>query len=166
MWLSQFNTHEKNVYFFWTNQNFVHKEVTLLTKWHTIFNKLIFVQLVEMRAASLSFMMYGLLLLLCIMVTVIQSMPYEKMSDTNSTSNAEIFGVPKVAKKRCTKPRVWIEGKCRIVLIDWLKSGNFNFLAYLEWFFEFHWKQMSPFLQAFNFSARGVALFRAGFIAV
>lgn len=75
-----------------------------------------------MRAASLVFMVYGFLLVLCTMVTMIQTMPYEKMTDSNSTSNAEIFGVPKVAKKKCTKPRVWIEGKCRIVLTDWLKK--------------------------------------------
>lgn len=70
-----------------------------------------------MKAATLVLIsVYGLIFLLCALVSSMPIVPTEQL--TNLTSNAEIFGVPKIAKKKCTNRRVWIDGKCRILLPD------------------------------------------------
>lgn len=57
---------------------------------------------------------YTILLLLFAIISAGQAAPQQPIENANDTASADIFGTPRIAKRRCTMGRRWADGKCRI----------------------------------------------------
>lgn len=57
---------------------------------------------------------YGILLVLFAIISSGQAAPPTPTENQNETARADIFGTPRIAKRRCTMGRRWADGKCRV----------------------------------------------------
>lgn len=56
---------------------------------------------------------YSILLLLFAIISSGQTAPRNLVENLNDTASADIFGTPRIAKRRCTMGKRWADGKCR-----------------------------------------------------
>lgn len=68
------------------------------------------------------FTCYGILLLLFAIISSGQTAPRNRTETEapNDTASADIFGTPRIAKRRCTMGKRWADGKCR-TFVDWFR---------------------------------------------
>lgn len=68
----------------------------------------------EMKTANwISFAFYGILLLVFAIISSGQTAPQNRIEKLNDTASADIFGTPRIAKRKCTMGKRWADGKCR-----------------------------------------------------
>lgn len=73
----------------------------------------------EMKTANwILFTCYATLLLLFAIISTGQTAPQNRTETPNDTASADIFGTPRIAKRRCTMGKRWADGKCR-TFVDW-----------------------------------------------
>lgn len=56
---------------------------------------------------------YSILLLIFAIISSGQTAPPQPVENPNDTASADIFGTPRIAKRRCTMGKRWADGKCR-----------------------------------------------------